>query len=87
MNMPKYTAEAACYQTNGQCSTRNGQGGGVKGGRQVVPSARFSSGCVEGAGVRVCTACVGELGCYICSGALGGPQAGSFMCFWEGGSN
>ena len=87
MNMPGFTADASFYRSSAHYQV-SAMFAAPRQGGQVVPSvSRFSSGCNEGAGVRVCTTCVGELGCYICSGALGGPLGGSFICFWAGGTN
>lgn len=86
MDVPGFTADASFYRSSAHYQV-NAMFAGPRQGGQVVPSvSRFSSGCSSGVGVRVCTTCVGELGCYICAGALDGPMAGGSICFWEGGT-
>jgi hypothetical protein len=78
--MPGFTADASFNGSSAHYLVSALFAGPRQGG-QVVPS-RYSSSCSQGAGVLVCATCAGEVGCYVCSGALDGPLAGSYICFW-----
>jgi hypothetical protein len=83
MTLPRFTADVSFYRSSFRHQLSVMFAGPRQGGRVTPSVSRFSSSCAQSSGVLLCATCLGDLGCYVCAGPLGG----SFMCFWEGGTN